>query len=105
MRPSTLLPAHLGKYVIGTVTATAAGETSEPVAATAVGPVAEGELTAGTATIAGTVKVGATLAAQAGIWTEGTTLAYAWQIGGTTVATTSTFTPQVTHAARRCASR
>lgn len=95
----TLLPAHLGKYVIGTVAATAAGATSEPVAA-AVGPVVEGELVAGTARIAGTVKVGSTLAAQAGSWTEGTALAYAWQIDGTTVATTSTFTPQAAHAGK-----
>ncbi|WP_454850239.1 hypothetical protein [Promicromonospora soli] len=60
----TLLPAHLGKYVIGTVAATAAGATSEPVAADAVGPVAAGELVAGTPTISGTVKVGNKLTAQ-----------------------------------------
>ena len=93
----TLLPAHLGKYVIGTVAATAAGATSEPVAADAVGPVAAGELAAGTPTISGTVKVGAKLTARAGTWPEGTTLAYEWRIYGTVVATTSTFTPQAAH--------
>ncbi|WP_129789494.1 hypothetical protein [Promicromonospora panici] len=96
----TVLPAHLGKYVIGRVAATTAGATSDPVAAPAVGPVAEGELVAGTARISGTVKVGSTLAAQAGVWTEGTALAYGWQIDGATVATTSTFIPQAAHAGK-----
>ena len=47
----TLLPEHLGKYLIGTVTGTAAGLTSDPVAAAAVGPVAQGDLAAGTASV------------------------------------------------------
>lgn len=96
----TLLPAHLGKYVIGTVVGTAAGEASAPVVAAAVGPVALGDLVAGAPTISGTVKVGATLSVRSGTWPEGTARAYAWQIDGTTVGTASTFVPQAAHAGK-----
>lgn len=96
----TLLPGHVGKYVIGTVAATAAGLTSEPVAAATAAPVAVGELTAGTPTVSGTVRVGTTLTARTGTWTPGTAFAYQWKISGTTVATTTTFTPQATHAGK-----
>lgn len=95
-----LLPTYLDQYVIGTVAATAGGATSEPVAAAAVGPVAPGEITAGTPSISGTVRVGSTLTAQAGTWPEGTALAYEWRVSGLTVATTSTFTPQAAHAGK-----
>lgn len=92
----TLLPAHLDKYVIGTVAAVAAGETSEPVPAVA-GPVALGELVAGAPRISGTVRVGTTVSVRSGTWSEGTARTYAWQVDGTTVGTASTFVPQAAH--------
>ncbi|WP_020017302.1 hypothetical protein [Promicromonospora sukumoe] len=96
----TLLPEHLGKYVIGTVTGTAAGLTGDPVAAAAVGPVVEGDLAAGTAAVAGTVQVGSRLLARAAGWPEGTTFAYRWVVGGATAGTATTFTPLTTQAGK-----
>ncbi len=93
-------PQHLGKYVFGTLAATAGGATSGPVASAAAGPVAPGELAPGTPTISGTVRVGSQLTAQPGTWPDGTALAYEWRVSGTTVATTPTFTPQAAHAGK-----
>lgn len=93
-------PEHLGKYVFGGFTATAGGATSDLVVSPAAGPVAAGALTAGTPTISGTVRVGTKLTARTGTWSTGTAFAYRWTIGTTTVATTSTFTPQAAHAGK-----
>ncbi|WP_285100588.1 hypothetical protein [Promicromonospora sp. MEB111] len=94
-----VLPAYLDQYLIGTVAATAGGLTSDPVAA-ASGVVTLGDLAAGTPTVSGTVKVASKLTARPGTWPEGTSLAYQWKISGTTVATTTTFTPQAAHAGK-----
>jgi hypothetical protein len=90
----TLLPEHLGKYVIGTVVATAAGAASDPVTATSFEPVAPGYLDAGDVQILGTVQVDSLLTADPGTWPEGTTLAYRWVINDRAVATTPTYTPR-----------
>ncbi|MFD7021597.1 hypothetical protein [Promicromonospora sukumoe] len=95
----TLLPDHLGKYLIGTVTGTAAGLTGEPAAAV-VGPVVEGDLVAGTASVSGTVRVGTKLVATTAGWPAGTTFAYRWVVGGTTAGTAATYTPLATQAGR-----
>jgi hypothetical protein len=93
--PSLVLaPEHVDRYLISTVAATAQGETSEPVAAPAVGPVVAGETVPGTPSIFGIVRVDSTLTARTGTWPEGTTFTYAWLVDGVTVATTPTFTPQ-----------
>ncbi|MFI2361501.1 hypothetical protein [Promicromonospora sp. NPDC019610] len=94
-----VLPAYLDQYLIGTVAATAGGLTSAPVAA-ASGVVSLGDLAPGTPTVSGTVKVASKLTAKPGTWPEGTSLAYQWKISGTTVATTTTFTPQAAHAGK-----
>ncbi|MGW2092463.1 hypothetical protein [Promicromonospora sukumoe] len=96
----TLLPEHLGKYVIGTVAGTADGLTGEAVAATAAGPVVEGDLVAGTASVSGTVRVGTKLVAVTAGWPAGTTFAYRWVVGGTTAGTAATYTPLATQAGR-----
>ncbi|MFI8525222.1 hypothetical protein ACIGB8_12295 [Promicromonospora sukumoe] len=95
----TLLPEHLGKYLIGTVTGTAAGLTGEPAAAV-VGPVVEGDLVAGTASVSGAVRVGYKLTAKTAGWPAGTTFAYRWVVGGTTAGTAATYTPLATQAGR-----
>lgn len=92
----TPLPEHLGKYVIGTVVATAAGAMSEPVSATTFEPVTPGSLVAGHVRILGTVQVDSLLTADPGTWPEGTTLAYRWVVNDRTVARTPTFTPLAT---------
>ncbi|MFE7504859.1 hypothetical protein [Promicromonospora sp. NPDC057488] len=96
----TLLPEYLGKYVIGTVTGTAAGVTGDRVEAAAVGPLVEGDLAAGTASVSGMVRVGTKLTATTAGWPAGTTFAYRWVVGGATAGTASTFTPLTTQAGK-----
>ncbi len=53
------------------------------------------DLSTSTPVVEGAARVGATLTAQPGTWTAGTTFAYQWRAGGTAVqgATASTFVP------------
>ncbi|MFC8796188.1 hypothetical protein ACFT2C_00500 [Promicromonospora sp. NPDC057138] len=99
----TLLPAHLGKYVIGTVAATAAGETSDPVAAAAAGPVAAAAFTTTTPQINGTVKVGGLVGATTGHFSPTASVTYRWEANGDPIsgATSRTYTiPSSLHGAK-----
>ncbi|WP_369370391.1 hypothetical protein AB1046_16560 [Promicromonospora sp. Populi] len=90
----TLAPAHLGKYLIGTVVATAAGESSEPVAAPAAGPVAPGDFVTTTPKVNGTPQIGGLVGATTGHFSPTASLTYQWKANGAAIsgATSRTYT-------------
>jgi hypothetical protein len=86
-----LTPALVGRLVSVVVTGTAATGESATARASSEGPVATGVLAAGTVSVSGTAKVGATVTATISGWPAGVPLTYQWSVGGVTVATGSSY--------------
>lgn len=85
--PSLEVPASAaGKSLTVEVTGTKVGYAATPKTSTPVA-VANGTLLAGSAKIAGLLKVGAKVTASEGTWTAGSTFTYAWFVGATKIGT------------------
>ncbi len=92
-------PALVGKQLVATVTQQRAGY--KTTSSTSVGALVQpGTLRSSTPTIRGKPSVGKTLEAKPGIWTSGTTFAYAWYADGTKIKHQSTAKLTLTKAQR-----
>lgn len=90
------LDARLSVRVTGTLT----GHVTAAKTSAATAKVAKGALSASTPKITGSAKVGKTLTARAGTWTEGTRLSYQWLNGGKAISGATKATYTVTRADR-----
>lgn len=89
-----LTASDLGARLSVRVTGTLTGHVTAAKTSAATAKVAKGALSASTPKITGSAKVGKTLTARAGTWTEGTRLSYQWLNGGKAIsgATKATYT-------------
>ncbi|MDQ1126411.1 enterochelin esterase-like enzyme [Microbacterium sp. SORGH_AS 505] len=81
-----LTAADAGTRISVRVTGTQSGYTTAAKTSAATAKVAKGTLRASTPTVTGSAKVGKTLTARAGAWTEGTRLSYQWLNNGRAIA-------------------
>ncbi|WEK12541.1 MAG: hypothetical protein P0Y48_08625 [Candidatus Microbacterium phytovorans] len=94
-----LQPSDLGKRISFAVTGSLAGHKTTHVVSAETAAVSPGTLVTAVPTIRGTAKHGVILTAKPGAWSAGTTLSYAWYVGGSRVAgaTSASFTPTKAH--------
>lgn len=95
-----LTASDLGARISVRVTGTLAGHVTAAKTSAATAKVAKGALSASTPEITGSAKVGKTLTARAGTWTEGTRLSYQWLNGGKAISGATKATYTVTRADR-----
>lgn len=95
--------AELGKKLSVKVTGSLPGYKPASKTASAMAAVAPGTLVTAIPTIVGTAKVGRSLSASAGSWSQGTTFTYQWFAGSSPIkgATKSTFVPTAAQVGQR----